>query len=118
MVCTLHIFPFAAEIGGILPIGARSVRSDFDRSDVSRIRSFAHVKVASSPVDSSRVRIRITAIPYAKMQSTWSLRELVVSRLLAIVLDRMDLIAINQPSDGILGPVVRVSVELCLRGVN
>jgi len=110
LICAGDIGPLPAEVGRKLIAGTWLVWSDLDRPDIRRI-CLIHIKVATRPVSDAFWSVGVASIPNAKMQSRGSLRILVIATSLAIVGERSNNFAVDQPVDFVFGPVVRIGME-------
>lgn len=115
-VASLDALVRTAGVRELVGIGGRVV-GDLDRLDVHGERSLAVVGSTTSPLDGTLAVARVTTSPDTQTQTHGGLRE-TRAALSVSVLDSTESLAVNDPADGILGPVDGVGVEVVLRGVD
>lgn len=115
-VAGLDVLVRTAGVRELVAVGGRVV-DDLDGFDVHGERSLAVVGPTTSPLDSTLAVVRVTTGPDTQTQLHGGLGE-TRATLGVSILDGPDGVAIDNPADGILGPVDSVGVDVFLRVVH
>ncbi len=110
--------PPTLEAFGVLPARARILVGDFDRLDVCRIWNIGQVGPSANPLNDTVTAVCVATIPDPQMEPRWSLRILVVTSELLLVVFLANLLSVNGPDKTVRRPVENVGMEFVGRIVD